>query len=90
VTASAEGHVTRASDSVVSIDLDGDGYEQTGWVLVYLHLAELDAIALGSLVSTDGLLGHPSSAGIPLVRMSILPENIMVNGSQQMEPCHLC
>jgi murein DD-endopeptidase MepM/ murein hydrolase activator NlpD len=60
VTASAEGHVTRASDSVVSIDLDGDGYEQTGWVLVYLHLAELDAIALGSLVSTDGLLGHPS------------------------------
>ncbi len=60
VTASAEGKITRASDSVLSIDLDGDGYEQTGWVLVYLHLADLENITLGSSVSIDDHLGHPS------------------------------
>jgi len=60
VTASADGVVTRASDSVLAIDLDGDGYEQTGWVLVYLHIAEPDSIAPGSSVVVDEPLGHPS------------------------------
>lgn len=60
VTASAAGRVTRSSDSVVAIDLDGDGYEQTGWVLVYLHIADQDRIPSGSWVEVDDLLGHPS------------------------------
>jgi LasA protease len=60
VTASAEGVVTRASDSVLTIDLDGDGYEQTGWVLVYLHIAELESSKPGSSVAVDEPLGHPS------------------------------
>jgi LasA protease len=60
VTASAEGIITRASDNVMAIDLDADGYEQTGWVLVYLHIvAEEDAL-LGGYVAADAPLGHPS------------------------------
>jgi LasA protease len=60
VTASADGVVTRANDNVLAVDLDGDGYEQTGWVLVYLHIAEPDSITPGSSVVVDQPLGHPS------------------------------
>jgi hypothetical protein len=52
--------VTRASDSVLAIDLDGDGYEGTGWVLVYLHIVDPDSIIPGSPVLVDEPLGHPS------------------------------
>jgi hypothetical protein len=60
VTASAAGRVTRSADNVVAIDLDGDGYEQTGWVLVYLHITERDSIAAGEQVDVDQRIGHPS------------------------------
>jgi hypothetical protein len=52
--------VTRSADNVVAIDLDGDGYEQTGWVLVYLHISERDSIAAGEQVDVDQRIGHPS------------------------------
>jgi hypothetical protein len=45
---------------VLAIDMDGDGHEQTGWVLVYLHIAEPDSITPGSSVVVDEPLGHPS------------------------------
>ena len=60
VTASADGVVTRTSDNVVAIDLDGDGHEGSGWVLVYLHLSEPEGISPGSQVVVDERLGHPS------------------------------
>jgi LasA protease len=60
VTASAPGIVTRSSHSVVAVDLDGDGYEQTGWVLVYLHLPQDGRVPAGAWVNTDDPLGHPS------------------------------
>jgi LasA protease len=63
VTASAPGLVVRSERGVVSIDLDGDGLEQTGWVLVYLHLAEQDRVSAGTWVLTDAPLGHPSCEG---------------------------
>ncbi len=59
-TASAAGVVTRTSDSVVAIDLDGDGHEGTGWVLVYLHLVEPEGISPGTLIAVDAPIGHPS------------------------------
>ena len=58
VTASAAGRVTRSADNVVAIDLDGDGYEQTGWVLVYLHISERDSISAGEQVEVDQQIGH--------------------------------
>lgn len=60
VTASAPGVVARSSYDVVAIDLDGDGFEGTGWVLVYLHLPDLDRVPLGMRVEVDDRLGHPS------------------------------
>ncbi len=60
VTASADGIITRASDNVVAIDLDGDGHEQTGWVLVYLHIVVDENALLGEYVAADAPLGHPS------------------------------
>jgi LasA protease len=60
VTASAQGIITRARDNVVAIDLDGDGHEQTGWVLVYLHIVTQEETLEGKNIAADDLLGHPS------------------------------
>jgi hypothetical protein len=42
------------------LDLDGDGFEQTGWVLVYVHLASSELVEEGRSVIADEALGHPS------------------------------
>lgn len=62
VLASAPGLVTRAKNAVVVIDLDGDGIEQTGWVLLYLHLENIQ-VRVGDHLETGDLLGHPSCEG---------------------------
>ena len=62
-TAAASGLVVRTGRGLVVIDLDGDGHEQTGWVLVYLHVAEKDRISQGSWVATGDPIGHPSCEG---------------------------
>lgn len=69
VTAMADGLIVRSSFGVVVLDLaaeDGtpsDGYEQTGWSILYMHVAEADRIALGSLVKVGERLGKPSCEG---------------------------
>jgi hypothetical protein len=63
VTASATGLVLRIERGTVVLDLDGDGLEQTGWVLVYMHLAEQDRVSAGTWVETNTRLGHPSCEG---------------------------
>jgi LasA protease len=62
-TAAAPGLVVRSGRSVVLIDLDGDGFEGTGWVLLYLHIASQDRIPAGTRVNTDDPIGHPSCEG---------------------------
>jgi LasA protease len=61
--AAAAGLVVRAGPGLLVIDLDGDGYEQTGWVLLYLHVAEKGRIHLGDWVAQGDELGHPSCEG---------------------------
>jgi len=63
VTASASGKIVRSERSIVVLDLDGDGYEQTGWVIVYLHIPAKDRVALGASVQVGDFLGHPSCEG---------------------------
>lgn len=63
VTAVAPGIVVRAAHNTVVLDLDGDGLEQTGWVVLYYHLASYEMIAQGSRVEQDARLGHPSCEG---------------------------
>lgn len=61
--AAASGLVVRSGNGVVVLDLDGDGREQTGWVLVYLHVATKGRIKVGEWVQTGDPLGHPSCEG---------------------------
>jgi len=63
VTASAPGVVVRAADNAVALDLDGDGRESTGWVLLYYHLAAEGMIPPWVRVETGDPLGHPSCEG---------------------------
>jgi LasA protease len=61
--AAAAGLVVRSENAVVAIDLDGDGHEQTGWVLMYLHIAEDGRIPAGTWVDVGDPIGHPSCEG---------------------------
>jgi LasA protease len=60
VTAAAPGVVVRSQHNVVALDLDGDGHEGSGWVLVHLHIAEKDRLPEGTRVNLGDRLGHPS------------------------------
>jgi murein DD-endopeptidase MepM/ murein hydrolase activator NlpD len=59
----ADGVVARSETGDIMLDLDGDGHEETGWVIFYLHLSSIDRIALGTKVKAGDPLGHPSCEG---------------------------
>ncbi len=59
----ADGMIVRSENGVVVLDLDGDGYEQTGWTILYLHIAAQDRVATGTLVKAGDAIGHPSCEG---------------------------
>ncbi|GAB4496756.1 MAG: hypothetical protein OHK003_02970 [Anaerolineales bacterium] len=63
VVAAAPGLVVRSENGVVMVDLDGDGYEQTGWNLLYLHLATKDRVPVGTFLETNDRIGHASCEG---------------------------
>ncbi len=63
IVAAAPGLVVRSERGIVVIDLDGDGYDQTGWALLYLHVATKHRILKGTQVETGDRIGHPSCEG---------------------------
>jgi LasA protease len=63
VLAAAPGLIVRSGGGVVVLDLDGDGNEQTGWVMLYLHIATKGAVSQGAHVEQGDLIGHPSCEG---------------------------
>lgn len=63
VRAIAPGRVLRAERGIVTVDLDDDGNEGTGWVVLYLHIAARDRVAPGSWLEANAPLGHPSCEG---------------------------
>lgn len=63
VVAPAPGLVVRTDEGVVILDLDGDGYEQTGWVLLFLHIGDEGKVKLGTYLQKDDKIGHPSCTG---------------------------
>jgi LasA protease len=63
VVAIAPGRIVRSEGGFVVLDLDGDGYEQTGWVVLYLHIATKDRIPAGTWVNANDRIGHPSCEG---------------------------
>jgi LasA protease len=62
-TAPAGGIIMRSAEATVVLDLDGDGYEQTGWVLFFFHVATEGRVAAGTVVEQGDMLGHPSCEG---------------------------
>jgi LasA protease len=62
-TAAAPGLVIYSQDGEVMVDLDGDGHEQTGWVLFYLHVAGQGRVPVGTRVEQGDPIGHPSCEG---------------------------
>jgi hypothetical protein len=63
ILASAPGLVVRSLAGVVVLDLDGDGYEQTGWDLLFLHVATKGRVAAGVRLKAGDFIGHPSCEG---------------------------
>lgn len=62
VVASTPGLIVRAGHGAVVEDLDGDGNEQTGWNILYMHINGL-LVEEGDWVETSDILGHPSCEG---------------------------
>jgi len=63
VTAIAPGLILRASNGAVVEDLDGDGLEQTGWTILYMHIESRERIQPGQVVKVGDRIGHPSCEG---------------------------
>jgi LasA protease len=63
VVAVAPGLIVRSEDGYVVLDLDRDGFEQTGWVFLYQHIAAKDRIPVHTLVNAGDRIGHPSCEG---------------------------
>ncbi len=65
-TSMSAGLVVRSGDGVVVVDLDMDGDERSGWTLVYLHIADADRTAAGTVVQVGSPIGRPSCQGLYL------------------------
>jgi murein DD-endopeptidase MepM/ murein hydrolase activator NlpD len=63
VVAAAPGVVARSAEGVVVQDLDGDGFEGSGWSLLYLHIAGEGRVPVGTVLAAGDAIGHPSCEG---------------------------
>jgi LasA protease len=83
VVAMADGMVVRSGNGLVVEDLDdsvergktiygqSDGLEQTGWAILYVHLAEKDRAQVGVHLRRGDRLGHPSCEGGPATGVNL-------------------
>ena len=63
ITAASAGFVVRSDNGTVVVDMDGDGNEETGWNIVYLHVGTTHRVKLGTWVEKGERIGHPSCEG---------------------------
>jgi LasA protease len=63
VLAMADGTVVRSQTGLVMEDLDKDGDERTGWVILYLHIATVGRASVGRTLKKGDALGYPSCEG---------------------------
>jgi hypothetical protein len=62
-TAVASGVIVRSETGEVTLDLDGDGDERTGWNIFYLHVATQGRAQVGAILQTGDPVGYPSCEG---------------------------
>lgn len=75
VTAVGDGQVVRTGQGTLLLDLfddvagneqpASDGKEQTGWAILYLHIASQGSAPVGTRLHAGEPLGHPSCEGGP-------------------------
>ena len=63
VTAVSDGLIVRVGKGFVIQDLDGDGFEQSGWVILYMHIGTVGKVSYGSYIKAGERIGHPSCEG---------------------------
>ncbi len=63
VTAVADGLILRSKNGEVVQDLNGDGLEQTGWTILYMHIETRDRVKAGTYVKAGDRIGHASCEG---------------------------
>ena len=64
LVALAPGLVVRSEKGIIVTDMDGDGSEQTGWNILYLHISsEERVVQKGQWVEMGERIGHPSCEG---------------------------
>ena len=45
------------------VDMDDDGFEQTGWTILYLHIGTAERVVTGARLEPGDRIGHPSCEG---------------------------
>ncbi len=63
VVASAPGWVVHSDEGAVVEDLDSDGNEHSGWVILYMHMETRDRVPVGTKLKLADRIGHPSCEG---------------------------
>jgi LasA protease len=63
VVAVADGLITRSDQGRVIQDLDNDGNEGTGWVVLYMHIEGRDRVQPDTYLKAGERIGHPSCEG---------------------------
>ncbi len=63
VVAMADGLIVYSDGGHVLQDLDGDGHQETGWTLFYMHIETRDRVAAGTYLHAGERVGHPSCEG---------------------------
>jgi LysM repeat protein len=71
VLAVANGPVVRSNYGIVVQDIEskngapGDGYEGSGWAVIYLHIDKAERVPEGTYLHAGDPVGHPSCEGGP-------------------------
>ncbi len=63
ITSAGPGLVVRSANGAVVVDMDGDGFEQTGWNIIYLHVGTTNRVPVGTWLEAGDKIGHPSCEG---------------------------
>jgi LasA protease len=63
VVAIADGLIIYSDDGMVIQDLDSDGWYQTGWSILYMHIESRDRVDVGTNLESGDKIGHASCEG---------------------------